>query len=112
MSVVTSALIGSLSPLSWSHETLAAAPPPAVVERAAKGLRKLCEQSSQADASDEQKRISLEVVATLLDGAAAQVLCDVVATATGAIDAIDRDVGADTVECGAHSAAPCTAALC
>ena len=96
------ALLVHLTSLSCADPegVLAAAPPPAEAEAAAKALSRLCEQPATptASASAERER----ELAALLEGggAALRTLCAAIKCATDAIDAIERDTTADTADCG------------
>ena len=105
MAALLANLVGAFTALRWEDEQLAAAPPEKAAETAAKGLRMLCEQATGTGASEEQSKIGKEVITSLVYGPVEgptplNLLCDAIQAATAAIDAIDRQPEADTLECG------------
>ena len=76
-------------------------PPTDAAEKAAKGLRKLCDQATDSSGTPEQTRLGHATVDALFsDPTTLRTLCVVARCATAAIDAIDKDTEADTATCG------------
>jgi hypothetical protein len=105
MSALVANFLGAFASLSWEDDRLAAVPPTPAADSAAKGLRKLCEQATGSGATEDQSRIGKDVIASLMNRPAEgpmplSLLCDAIQAGTAAIDAIDCQPEADTLECG------------
>ena len=105
MSETALRLVSQLFTVSTADATLVVAPPSSSAEAAAKGLRKVCDITNNAN--EAQKQMRDDVVRALFQeetaGAGvvpARLLLEAVIVATDAIDAIDRTPTADTAECG------------